>query len=151
NEPARVVKIDVMQDKARQLGISSEDIATSINRVVSGITTTQVRDDIYLINDVGRARADERASIETLQNLQMPGRSGQSIPLAAVATFRYELEQPAVWRRSRLPSITISAGMIDATQPATVVKQLAPTVKAFIAGLPAGYDVATAGSVEQSA
>jgi multidrug efflux pump len=151
NEPARVIKIDVLQDKARQLGISSEDIATGINRVVSGVTTTQVRDDIYLVNVMARARADERASIETLQNLQIPGRSGASIPLAAVATFRYELEQPAVWRRSRLPTITISAGIADSTQAATVVQQLAPAIEAFAAALPAGYAVATAGSVEHSA
>ncbi|HKU95199.1 MAG TPA: efflux RND transporter permease subunit, partial [Vineibacter sp.] len=58
NEPARVVKIDVLQDKARQLGISSEDIASALNRVVSGVTATQVRDDIYLVGVVGRSRAD---------------------------------------------------------------------------------------------
>ena len=31
-EPARVVKVDVLQDKARQLGFSSEDIATHLER-----------------------------------------------------------------------------------------------------------------------
>ena len=52
NEPARVVKIDVLQDKARQLGVSSEDIATALNGVVQGGTVTQVRDAVYLINVV---------------------------------------------------------------------------------------------------
>ncbi|HJQ59248.1 MAG TPA: efflux RND transporter permease subunit [Vineibacter sp.] len=149
--PARVVKLDVLQDKARQLGISSEDIASALNRVVSGVTTTQVRDDIYLIDVVGRARADERASIETLQNLQLPGRNGQSVPLAAVATFRYALEQPVVWRRGRLPTLTISAAVIDKTQADTVVKQLSGAVADFTRQLPAGYAVVTAGAVEHSA
>jgi multidrug efflux pump subunit AcrB len=150
-EPSRVLKIEVLQDQARQLGISSEDIAAAVNRVVSGISATQVRDDIYLVDVVARARADERKSIETLENLQLPGRDGQSVPLASLATFRYELEQPVVWRRSRIPTLTISAGIVSAAQPATVVEELAPIVDSFIAALPAGYDVATAGAVEQSA
>src|SRR5580700_5120496 len=63
-EPARVVKVDVLQDKARQLGITSEDIATTLNGVLDGASITQVRDSIYLVNVVGRATAPERASID---------------------------------------------------------------------------------------
>jgi multidrug efflux pump subunit AcrB len=150
NEPARVVKVDVLQDKARQLGVSSEDIASTLNGVVGGATVTQVRDNIYLINVVGRARGDERGSIETLQNLQMPGKNGQAVPLAALATFRYELEQPVVWRRGRVPTITVRAVILDDTQPATVVGQLAPQVDAFVRALPAGYHAVVAGPVEDS-
>jgi len=40
-EPARVVKVDVLQDKARQLGVSSEDIATTLNGVLAGSSITQ--------------------------------------------------------------------------------------------------------------
>src|SRR6185295_1808991 len=46
-EPARVVKVDVLQDKARQLAITSEDIASTLNGIVDGASITQVRDDIY--------------------------------------------------------------------------------------------------------
>ena len=151
NEPARVVKVDVLQDKARQLGVTSEDIAATLNSVVGGTTVTQVRDAIYLVNVVGRARDEERGSIETLQNLQLPGKGGQAVPLAAVATFRYELEQPVVWRRSRVPTITVKAGIRDATQPATVVQQLKPQVDQFAQKLPADYSVTVAGPVEESA
>ena len=90
-------------------------------------------------------------SIETLQNLQLPGKNGQSVPLAAVATFHYELEQPVIWRRSRLPTITIRGSIVDATQPATIVQQLEPKVQEFVRTLPAGYGVAVAGPVEESA
>jgi multidrug efflux pump len=151
NEPARVVKVEVLQDKARQLGVTSEDIAATLNGLVGGSSVTQVRDDIYLVNVVGRARESERGSIDTFQNLQLPGKSGQSVPLAAIATFRYELEQPVVWRRSRVPTITIKANIVDATQPDTVVKQLEPRVREFIRRLPEGYKVAVAGPVEDSA
>ncbi len=151
SEPARVVKVDVLQDKARQLGVTSEEIAQALNRVVGGRTVTQVRDETYLVNVVSRARDAERGSIATLQNLQLRGRNGQSIPLAALATFRYELEQPVIWRRSRVPTITVRANIRDSSQPATVVQQLEPSVQEFRRALPAGYAVAVAGPVEESA
>ena len=149
-EPARVIKVDVMQDKARQLGVTSEDIAATMNSVLDGASITQVRDDIYLVNVMARANAGERHSLETLRNLQLTGSGTQPVPLAAVATLRYELEQPTIWRRSRLPTITLKAGILDATQPNTVVEQLKPEIAAFNAKLPAGYHVAIGGAVEES-
>ncbi len=149
-EPARVVKVDVLQDKARQLGVTSEDIANALNGVLDGTSITQVRDDIYLVDVRGRAKAKERQSLETLRDLQLSGSNGQSIPLAALATLRYEIEQPEIWRRSRLPTLTLKASVIDQVQPNTVVDQLAPAMAAFNAKLPAGYRVVTGGSVEES-
>jgi multidrug efflux pump subunit AcrB len=150
-EPARVVKVDVLQDKARQLGITSADIATTLNGVLDGTSITQVRDSIYLVNVVGRATATERASIDTLRDLQLIGLGGQSVPLGAVATLHYEMEQPTIWRRSRIPTITLKASILDTAQPKTVVDQLAPQVAEFAKGLPAGYSVAIGGAVEESA
>ncbi|MBY2948693.1 efflux RND transporter permease subunit [Rhizobium leguminosarum] len=151
NEPSRVVKIDVLQDKARQLGVSSEDIATALNGIVEGSTATQVRDGIYLVNVIGRARASERDSIQTLQNLQLSTSNGKVVPLSAVANFRYELEQPTIWRRDRQPTITVKAAVVGPTQPATIVDQLTPKVEGFQKGLPVGYKVEVGGAVESSA
>ncbi|MCG7506457.1 efflux RND transporter permease subunit [Mesorhizobium sp. IRAMC:0171] len=151
NEPERVLKVDVLQDKARQLGITSQDIASALNSVVGGVTITQVRDATYLVNVVGRSRETERGSLETLKNMQLPTGTGESIPLAAVANFDYALEQPTIWRRGRIPTLTVRAGLVGDALPDTVVNELKPTVDAFIAKLPAGYSVATGGSVEESA
>lgn len=150
-EPARVVKVDVLQDKARQLGVTSSDIANALNSVLDGSSITQVRDDIYLIDVRGRAQAKERQSLETLRDLQLSGSNGQSIPLAALATLRYEIEQPEIWRRSRQPTLTLKASVIDQVQPNTVVDQLKPAITAFNAKLPAGFKVVTGGAVEESA
>ncbi|OOG10067.1 efflux RND transporter permease subunit [Pseudomonas sp. C9] len=150
NEPGKVLRIDIAQDKARQLGLSSEDVANLMNGIVSGQAVTQVDDDIYLINVVGRAVDSERGTPETLQNLQIVSPNGTSIPLLAFATVRYELEQPLVWRRDRLPTITIKAAIRDEIQPTDLVKILKPSIDAFAAKLPAGYKVATGGTVEES-
>src|SRR4029453_4512868 len=122
----------------------------ALDSVVGGTSITQVRDSIYLVDVVSRARAAERKSIETLRDLQLPGRNGQSVPLAAIATFHYELEQPVIWRRNRLPTITVRGRIVDATQPATIVHQLEPKVQEFVQALPAGYGVAVGGPVEES-
>ncbi|OCR22909.1 ACR family transporter [Pseudomonas syringae] len=150
NEPGKVLRIDINQDKARQLGLSSEDVAQLMNSVVSGSAVTQVRDDIYLINVVGRAEDAERGSPETLQNLQIVTPGGTSIPLLAFATVRYEMEQPLVWRRDRKPTITVKAAVADDMQPTDLVKELKPEIDKFSAGLPVGYKVATGGTVEES-
>ncbi|KPA92228.1 MULTISPECIES: efflux RND transporter permease subunit [Pseudomonas] len=150
NEPGKVLRIDIAQDKARQFGLSSEDVAKLMNTIVSGAPVTQVKDDIYLINVVGRAIDSERGTPETLQNLQIVTPNGTSIPLLAFATVRYELEQPLVWRRDRLPTITLKAGVRGGIQPTDLVRQLKPDIDRFAAGLPAGYKVVTGGTVEES-
>jgi multidrug efflux pump subunit AcrB len=73
------------------------------------------------------------------------------VPLLAFARISYDLEQPIVWRRDRLPTITVRASIVDPSQPATVAKQLAPEIEAFRAKLPADYRIATGGTVEESA
>src|SRR3954469_2343193 len=150
-EPARVVKVDVLQDKARQLGVTSEDIATAVNSVLEGTPITQVRDSIYLVNVTGRATAVERGSIDTLRDLQLSGQGGQSVPLGAVANLRYEIEQPTIWRRARIPTITLKAGIVNKVQPKTIMDHLGPRGAEFSKALPAGYSVGMGGPVEESA
>jgi multidrug efflux pump len=150
NEPARVVKLDVLQDKARELGVSTQDIANLLNSVVQGTTVTQVRDGIYLVNVVGRADNADRSSIDKLLTLQIPNGTGKSIPLSSVATFHYQLEQPSIARRNRIPTITVKAGVVGDKQPATVVNELKDKITTFSKSLPLGYGVQVGGAVEQS-
>ena len=150
NEPGLVLRIDVDQNRARQLGVSSQDIATMLNNVVGGSAITQMYDSIYLINIVARADRAERVAIETFQGLQLAGRGGEPVPLPAIATVQYQIEQPIVWRRDRQPTITLQASVLGDEQPATVVNQLKPAVARFTAELPATYSIAVGGTVEES-
>jgi multidrug efflux pump subunit AcrB len=150
-EMSRTVRIQVNQDKARLLGISSEALSRAINSVVAGQTITQMRDSIYLIDVVARASADERASLTTLRDLKITLDNGQSIPLADVARLEYGLEDPLIWRRNRLPTITVQADLAGKAQAATVVDQLAPKMAALQATLPPGYRIEVGGTVEATA
>jgi multidrug efflux pump len=151
NEPSKVIKVDVDQDRARTLGISSEQLANSINAVLSGTTVTQLRDGIYLIDIVARAVPEERAQLETLRNLTFDAGNGRNIPLAQIATLSYTLEQPLIWRRQRLPTVTVQADVMPGIEGTTVAKQLGPSIEAFRAELPPGYRVVLGGVIEDSA
>lgn len=150
-ETMRVVEVDVLQDKARQLGITNADIANGLNGISSGQPITQIRDSIYLVTVVGRAEAAERDSLETLQNLQLSTGDGRAIPLSSVATLSYTQEHPMIVRRNRVPTLTVSADVLGHLQPATVAADLKPAVDAFSETLPAGYSIAVGGTVESSA
>lgn len=150
NEPGKVLRIEVAQDRARQLGLSSEYVAQILNAVVSGAQVTQLPDGIHLVNVVGRSEDAERGSLETLENLQIVTPSGTSIPLLAFANLRYELEQPLVWRRDRKPTITLKTSPLNQRQPTELLAELAPKVEAFAERLPANYQVAVGGAWEES-
>ena len=151
NEPSKVVRVEVDQDRARALGISSQTLSQTINAVLSGTTVTQLRDDIYLVDIVARAVPEERAKLETLRSLMINVPGGRSVPLEQLAKLSYGLEPPLVWRRHRLPTITVQADTAPGLEAATVVKALSNEVEAFKSKLPAGYDVVAGGTVEESA
>ena len=150
-EPARTLQIRVDQDEARLLGLSSQDLAQALSTVVSGATVTQVRDDIYLIDVVTRAEAEQRVSLATLRTLQVALPNGRTVPLTQFASVDYGLEYPLVWRRDRLPTLTVQAEVAPGSLPATVVSALAPKISALNASLPNGYRVVVGGTAEESA
>ncbi|HQR20700.1 MAG TPA: efflux RND transporter permease subunit, partial [Burkholderiaceae bacterium] len=149
-EPARQLRIKINQDEARQLGISSAALASVLNAAVSGTVVTQVRDDIYLVNAVVRATDAERASFQTLASLQVPTASGRMVPLKQFAAIVEEQEFPMVWRRDRVPTLTVRADVNAGVLPDSVVASLAPKIAEFGARLPKPYKVATGGLFEES-
>ena len=150
-EPAREIRIRVNQDEARRLGLSTEAIGQVLNTMISGAPVTQVRDDIYLVDVVLRATDEQRVSLETLRTVQVPIAGGRTVPLSQFATFDYEQTYPLVWRRDRVPSLTVQADVAEGVLPDEVVSVLQPKVDALAKTLPAGYRIETGGTVEESA
>ena len=149
-EPARTLRAVVDQDQARLLGLSSSEVAQALNATASGITVTQVRDGIYLVDVVARAVEEDRTSLATLRTLQLALPGGRTVPLSQVATLEYGQEFPQLWRRNRVPTLTVQADVVAGALPATVVDALAPRIAAINAALPRGYAVAVGGTLEES-
>ena len=122
------LRIQVDQDRVRQLGISSKSLAEALNAVTSGMVVTEVRDSIYLTDLVARSPDEQRESLQTLRNLQVALDNGQTIPLSQVASVQYQLEPPVIWRRNLLPTITVQADVVPGIEAKTVNRQLAPAM-----------------------
>ena len=150
-EPERELRIRINQEKVQQLGLSSQAVATALNANISGTTITQVRDDIYLINVVVREQGGQNLSIETLRNLPVAMPDGRTIPLTQFATIEYTQDYPIVWRRNRLPTLTVQADIAPGMLPETVVGDLTPAIAELEAKLPIGYRIELGGTVEESA
>jgi multidrug efflux pump subunit AcrB len=150
-EPARQVRIRIDQDEARLLGLSSQALAGVLNTVMTGASITQVRDDIYLVDVIVRATDEQRLSLATLSTLQVPLPGGRTVPLSQFATFEYEQDYPLIWRRDRVPTLTVQADVTPGTLPETVVDALSPGVDALAKSLPPSYHIAKGGTVEESA
>jgi multidrug efflux pump len=150
-EPARQLRVVVDQDEARRLGLSSAGVAAVLNAAVTGTTVTQLRDDIYLINVVARATAEERLSLTTLRSIQIPLPGGRMVPLSQLASFEYQQEYPMIWRRDRVPTLTVRADVIAGTLPDSVVAIMQPRIDALNATLPRPYRVDLGGIAEESA
>ena len=104
-----------------------------------------------LIDVVARAVGEERAKLETLRSLRIATPGGRAVPLEQMAKLSYALEPPLIWRRQRLPTVTVQADTAPGVEAATVVKALGPELAAFKAKLPPGYDAVVGGTVEDSA
>jgi multidrug efflux pump subunit AcrB len=151
NEPARRVRIQIDQDQARRIGYTSEALASVLNTAISGTRVTQLRDGIYLVDVVARARQEDRVALENLQTLQVPLRSGRTVPLSQFATFETEQEQPLVWRRDRIPTLTVQADVAEGALAEGIVTEIAPGIAELNARMPAGYRIELGGVAEESA
>uniref|UniRef100_A4WY77 Efflux transporter, RND family, MFP subunit n=1 Tax=Cereibacter sphaeroides (strain ATCC 17025 / ATH 2.4.3) TaxID=349102 RepID=A4WY77_CERS5 len=150
-EPARQVRIDVDQDRARRLGLTSAQLAAVLDTAVSGTAISQLRDDIYLIPIVAQAAAGDRLSLDRLETLQVPVPGGRTVALGQFANITFRQEQPFLWRRDRLPTLTVLADVAPQATPEAVVAALAPQIAEMNDALPSGYEVEVGGTVETSA
>lgn len=152
NEKVKSVHIAVDQDKARALGTSSRDIAQAMQGWLNGVALTQYREDDQLIDVVWRGGiAGDARSLDRLAGLDIPLENGRHVPLAQVARLVPVLEEAVIWRRNRLPTMTVLADMSDKTQPATASNELNAQLETLRAKLPSDYHIDLGGSVEESA
>ena len=151
NEKVKSVRVEVDQDRARQLGTSTQEIAQILQAWLNGIALTQYREGDQLIDVVWRGRqAAEAQSLNALPDLELPLAGGRHVPLAQVARLVPVLEEGIVWRRNRVPTMIVRADMADTSQPATASAALNAQLDAVRARLPAGFRIEMGGSIEES-
>jgi multidrug efflux pump subunit AcrB len=150
NEQAKAIRLVVDQDRARALGLTPQDIAEALQMLLSGVTITQVRDGIELVNVVARAVPEERLRPELLADLTISARNGQPIQLSQVAKIQYNYEEPILWRQNRDLTITVRSEVIAGVQAPDVTMEILPKLKSIIQALPPDYRIEVGGAQEES-
>ncbi|MDN8245363.1 efflux RND transporter permease subunit [Acinetobacter baumannii] len=150
-EPSKIISIQIDQDRARQMGVSSLDLANFLNASITGSAIEQYREKRELIQIRLRGDKAERVEVASLASLAVPTANGTTVPLAQIAKIEYKFEDGLIWHRNRLPTITVRADIRTNLQPATVVGELAESMDKLRAELPSGYLIEVGGTVEESA
>ena len=150
DEPSKVVRLNIDQDRARALGVTSSHLAEFLRGSLSGTHVSTFREGNELIEILLRGPENERINLDLLESLAVPVESGASVPLAQIATLEYAMEDGIIWHRNRLPTITVRADVLDDATPPTVTAQILPTLESIRARLPTGYLLETGGTVEDS-
>ncbi|KFX69920.1 multidrug transporter AcrB [Pseudomonas taeanensis MS-3] len=150
-EPSKVVRLNVDQERARALGVSTADLSRFLRSSLTGSSVSQYREGNELIEILLRGTLSERQELGQLPSLAVPTDNGQSVPLSQVATLEYGFEEGIIWHRNRLPTVTVRADIYGKEQAVTLVKQILPTLESIRAELPDGYLLDVGGTVEDSA
>ncbi len=150
DEPSKVVRLVVDQERARVMGVDSQHLARFLSASLSGQAVSVYREGNELIEVLVRGPLDERTGLDALGDLVVHGSDGQPVPLSQVARLEYAFEDGIIWHRDRLPTVTVRADVRNGAMPATVVAQVLPTLEGIREGLPAGYLLETGGTLEDS-
>jgi multidrug efflux pump len=151
-EPSKVIRLAIDQNRARVLGISTQELSQFVNTVLSGQAVTTYREADKQIDVVARGAREERVFVSLLKDLAVPvGDQGRTVPLAQIAEITYGFEQGIYWRRDRLPAITVRSDLKDGIQAPVVSKQVDSQLAALRETLPPGYRIDMGGAIEDSA
>jgi len=150
NEQVRALRVQVDQDKARLLGLSSTEVSAMVQTVLGGVPVTQIRRGEELIDVVLRASPAERMQLDRLADIQLFSRSGGVVPLSQVATVQATFEEPVLWRRNRDMALTVRSDVVDGVQGPYATTKIWPTLQPVLAALPPGYRIEQGGAIEES-
>jgi len=154
NESVKVLRLEVDQDKARALGVTSQSIAQASKVMQSGTQVGQFREGDKLIDIVLRQPEDERRAITDIANAYLPTASGRSIPLTQIAKPVFTWEPGVMWREGREYAITVQGDVVEGLQGATVTQALLPDLRkieaAWHAAGQTAYRITVAGAVAES-
>jgi len=149
-ERLKRLKVEVDQDKARALGITSREIQAALQGSLSGTTVTQYREGDDGLDVVTRLVEAERSDLNNLKDAKIHLKGGQFVPVSQVARLSLDSEDSVLWRRNRVPTLTVRADVEGAEAP-DVTRALQPSIDAIAKTLPLGYGIELGGAQESSA
>ena len=107
---ARIVrlKVEVDQSRATAAGVSSAEVARSLEAVTSGMPVTVLRQGDVLVPVILRGADKDRTLPERLESLPVFGETG-AVALGQIAAIQLASQPSVLVRRNGSPVITVSA------------------------------------------
>jgi multidrug efflux pump subunit AcrB len=143
--------VDVDQELARRSGVTSEDVAYSLQAGLTGIDLTQYREADELIPVTLRTVAADRQDFSKLDGLTVYSQStGASVPLKQVANVELTFEPGIIERRDRDRTLSLNVQLGADATAAEVVAVLEPWLEEVDTAWPAGHSFEIGGETEES-
>ncbi len=148
---SKKVVVEIDETRARLAGVSHQDTAISLQTYLTGLETTEYREDDKLIPIVMRSAAEIecRTPSDRCRRLIEPERlaglsvysqmTGRSVPLGQVATPRLVWQPGEIMRRDRLRTVTVSSLLHEGFTAADVNAAIGPQLEAMQQSWPFGY------------
>ncbi|MCP5415502.1 MAG: efflux RND transporter permease subunit [Chromatiaceae bacterium] len=131
----RIKKLVIRIDQARALraGVTSQDIAVSLQTSLSGMQLTEFREDDDVIPVVLRSQASTQQDIGKIEALSVYVQStGKSVPLTQVATIEMVWDLSKVIRRDGVRTISVGAQPHAGFTAAQKFAQLQPWLEDYL-------------------
>jgi multidrug efflux pump len=141
--PELVVTPD--RDRASDVGVSVQDIATTVSALVGGVTVGQYSNGGRRMDIALRLTASQRSRPEDLSMLRLRAANGTLIPLSSVVTTKQVAELQAINHADRERAITITGNVAAGHAQGEAITY----VQSLAAELPPGYRVVTSGASSQ--
>ena len=133
------------QDRLRLIGLTPTEAAQQLQFLLTGVTVTQVREDIRTVDVVARSCWRGTARSRPPRRFHPHLRDGRMIPLDQIGHVEVRMEDPILRRRDRMPTITVRGDIDESLQPPEVSMEMQRALQPMIAKLPAGYRIEMAG------
>jgi len=149
--PIKKLQVKINQTRARRAGVSSKDIAISLQTGLVGLELTQYREGDNVIPVMMRSNAADHQDIGKLEALAVYSQaSGTSVPLKQVADIEVTWEAATILRRDRLKMVTIGAQIDNSITASEAFTQLKPWLEEQKLKWPFGYRYEFGGEAESS-
>ena len=145
------VLVRVDQQRARRAGITSSDIATSMEAYFVGIPITEFRDGSDIIPILFRAEENERFNLDRMRSMSVySAERGVNVPLFQIADFEPVNQYARIEREDLFRTVTVEAKSVVTTAENMQVL-VDPAVQALAEDLPVNHRIKYGGVIEESA
>ncbi|MDR3472417.1 MAG: efflux RND transporter permease subunit [Devosia sp.] len=148
----RVPTVHFVLDQARLqlIGLSPFEAATQLQFLLTGVSITQLRQDVRTVQLVARSAGTTRLDPARLGDLTLTNRDGSLVPLSQIGHIEVRPEDPILRRRDRVPTITVQSDIDEGSQPPQVSMEIAQALAPVMGRLPDGYRIELGGNIEES-